>query len=271
MTRHQVLLPIAVTMTFAMVEGTALANKTYYADEGLTYSGNCGGVNLSSGFGNILLDLQTDGWSGTHYTDGSAWPQDFRESCSSGYGQNGPGYDNLYGDTKALTMFSGHGDQGDLFFSVPHNTVCDNYLGANSRLGSMNGSQAVVGLWYSCETLGEASLGGGANWQWTREQLGFWGDEYDGLAVYIHYFYLATGGYQGFLGWVPGQSNGAAWINEWMGYQPGLAIAYGTNAADCWNTYNNVRLKDNTLMTPRGGGPSCGSGQPAFTYCYNKD
>jgi hypothetical protein len=51
--------------------------------------------------------------------------------------------------------------------------------------------------------------------------------------------------------------------------EPAIAVAYGTSGTDCWNTFNQVSLKSNTLMTPRAGGPSCGGGQPAFFYCYN--
>jgi hypothetical protein len=109
----------------------AHATKTYYADEGLHYSGNGSSApDLVSDIGDMVSEMNSDGYNGLYFTDGGAWPQDFVEACSSQYG--GDGLDSSYGDAYAVSIFSGHGgaadvdagNQGFLYFSYQHDNTC---------------------------------------------------------------------------------------------------------------------------------------------------
>jgi hypothetical protein len=120
------------------------APYTFYIDGNTNYGTDhgCGtNNNLSDDTASLASQLIADGsWSGSHYTDTNAWPQDFFESCSSTYGAGG--LDNIYADASLLSVFSGHANSGFLTFAYPHNGVCDVSVGTNSRLGSMNGGQS---------------------------------------------------------------------------------------------------------------------------------
>jgi len=245
----------------------ALATKTLYADEGLTYkgAGHCASgtlPNLVSDVGQMVNDMKSDGYSGNYFSGLAAWPQDFREACSTTYGSGG--VDSYYADANAVSIFSGHGSASSVTFSDPHLGACQHNLGTNGRLGSMSGSGSVVGIYSSCDTLAESALPSGANNNWERENLGFKGLVDNGIGFLYSYFYsLSTEG------------NGSAWMDVFGGNsifattEPAIAVAYGTSGTDCWNTYNKVSLRSNTLMTPRSAGPACDGGQPAFFYCYN--
>lgn len=233
----------------------ASAYRTYFADEAMHYD-DCDGDTLVSDIDLMLETMDDDGWSGLYYPDGNAWTTDFRESCSTQYGFAGG--DVYAADSAALSIFSGHGGDGLLFFTDDV-FGCHHSLSQNGRLGSMAGSNAAVSIYASCLTL--HSLPQGANSQWVRQNLGFYDVVDNGLRKYYKRFYVDSE-------W----GNAEAWLDEFDGgglrrWEPATVVAYGSSSSNCWFNYDNVSLKLNHYMYPRPGGPSCEQGQPYFYYC----
>ena len=130
------------------------------------------------------------------------------------------------------------------------------------RLGSMNGADSGYGMWLTSCTLNTDSLVAEANHQWLQQQFGYHNspeikdDQPAWFARYVH------------SGW----TNRSAWLDQ-MEDRPGwftgdnspIVVTYGQNEADCNNLAQTLSLGNS--VAPRGGGPSCGQGQPYFWYC----
>jgi len=251
----------AIGVTFLAT--SAFAQATFYIDEatvfedahGCTYANN-----LNSATATLKGTLEYNGWTGVRYANVNAWPQDFMESCSTGYGAGG--LDSTYGDTKLLTVYAGHGNKGMLAWGYAHDGVCQVRFQNNLRLGSMNGSSAGYAMYVTSCTLHLSSLVDQANWQWVRQQFGYHNSPSVGDDSASEFF---DGTF--------GDSNKDSWLDHmedrpyWFtGDNSPVVVSYGSTSSDCMNTHNNARLGGNVLRSPRGGGPSCSSGQPAFFY-----
>jgi hypothetical protein len=250
----------------SMFCSNAWATKSYYIDEMTNYSnGNaCDIANVNTITSSLQTQLNSDGWSGTRYTEFSAWPQDLWEECSSNYGTNGEDF--YYGDNGFLTVFAGHGNAHLLGYSSTGNggtyngsTTCNTNLSNNSRLGEMDGAQAGFGMWLACSVVQSSELGTNM-WQSLRQQAGWQNSINIGNDEPLQ-FYNATSS----------QTNANAWINQMgtNGRKAIIATFSSTSVSDCWNVHNAAKLKGNVYNSPRNNGASCGGGQPSYYYCYS--
>jgi len=253
----------------------AQAAKTYYIEESTDYTGNgCQNADLNDVTWHLHESMSAAGWTGERWMNANAWPQDFMESCSTTYGSDGS--DNLYADTKSVAVYAGHGNVGLLAYGYKHSNRCTVDFSSNMRLGSMGGDIAAVAIWLVCDALQVASLPAEANYQWTRQQLGWTNTiAIDNWEPSV--FFDLTGTHLEGIGvfppvplvLVPGATNADAWLAVMGddGRHP-IAVSYGSSSSGCWTIHDNAKLKDDTYTSARPGSPTCGQGQPAFWYCY---
>lgn len=254
-----------ITAVSCAVSSNAIATPTYYIDECTNYeNGNaCDIANVNTITSTLQSALNADGWTGSRFTEFSAWPQDFWESCSSAYGTNGD--DSLYGDAHTLSVFAGHGNAHLLAFSSTGNggtfngsATCNVNMTSNMRLGEMSGAQAAFGMWLVCSALQSSELGSNM-WQSLRQQAG-WQNSISIGDNEPRDFYNATNS----------KTNANAWLDQMSsgGRNAILATFSGISVDDCWSVHNTAKLKGNIFNSPRNNGTSCGGGQPRYYYCY---
>jgi hypothetical protein len=244
----------AIGLATALASPAAHATKSYYIDQLVNYPSPCTQPTLFDDTTALKSRMDAASWTGSKFTDGSAWVQDFRESCSSSYGAGG--LDSSYADTKTLAVFSGHGSPATLYFGTAHDT-CNINLDNQARLGSMSGSTAAVGMYISCSTLNHngsgVPLSGG--YEWLQQQLGFHNLTGNQTAAYGSFFDdTAT------------KSNAQAWLDR-LWDQPAMVISYANGTGNCWDIANSAKLKADIFNSPRGSGPSCTAGQPLYQWC----
>jgi hypothetical protein len=255
-----------VTTTGIAVSSGVLAAPSYYIDECTNFSnGNsCDIATVNTITATLQSALDSSGWTGSRFTEFSAWPQDFWESCSSSYGTSGD--DSLYGDAHTLSVYAGHGSPHTLYFSSTGNggtyggsQRCFTDMTQNMRLGTMAGAQAAFGMWLACEVVQSSELGS-AMWQSLRQQAS-WQNTINIGDNEPRDFYNATSAKTNVNAWLDQMSSG--------GRDAILATFSSTSVTDCWNVHNAAKLKGNVWNTPRNNGAACGGGQPRYWYCYS--
>jgi hypothetical protein len=243
----------------------ASAIKRYYIEEVTDFTGNgCVGTDVNTVTAVLHQALINLGWAGQRWTEGDAWPQDWREACSSSFGAGG--LDSTWADTKLLAIYAGHGrvGGGNLNFGFAHDGECDNWLGNNSRLGAMSGAGAAYAAYLTSCTLKTTTLVSHANFQWVHQNLGFHNSpSIHGSAATAWFQCTST------------NSNTDCWLSAMEPDQNGdddnspIVVSYGVNADEAAEKRDYARLKGqypSSWMVPRGGGPACGAAPPVFWY-----
>lgn len=255
--------PLGLIIIAATFARQAVAQKGFIINESLDYTNHgCefGGnlANLNDVTASLSSALTSNAWTGNRFKDQNAQVRSFVESCSSSYGWSGvAGSDNVWGDSKTLTVFAGHGSVGQIMYNWPFEGKCSVDMAVNMRLGSMGGSGSGYGMWITSYTLQVASLPSKANFQWLRQQFG-WNNSPG----------VSTNEPRDFFNATVSNTNADAWLNEMQGNgREPVVVTQGTTSQHCWDTHDGARLKGNSLVNPRGGGPACLGSQPAFFYC----
>ena len=156
-----------------LVSTSALASKTYYIDEWVDFPApgmSCWQNDLNTVTSSLQSAMAADLWSGLRYVDASAWPQDFWEQ-----NRRAGGLDHLYGDTKSVTVYAGHGSPGTIYFG-PHAGACTASTWSDMRLGAGPGSTGALtalAVWLACEIPNVNLLGGETALNNVRQQLGW--------------------------------------------------------------------------------------------------
>jgi hypothetical protein len=257
-------LALASTIGLAAISlnKSSRAVSTYYIDEDVTYSSAVSPCSTNVNLNTVTASLQTamngdpyGAFTGHRYVDPAAWSTDFTESCSTGYGSGGA--DSTYADAYSVAVFAGHGNAGFLQFQTASSGACSLDFHNNMRLGSMNGAQAVVGIWLTCDTLDIASIPGEANWEWLQQQFGF-----------NNTIYINDNEPRDFFNASMTSSNVNAWINEFNnnGRKP-AAFSYGDSPSRCSMVQTDAQMGLGDFLGSRLSGPSCGGNQPVFYYC----
>jgi hypothetical protein len=262
MNRRFVAVPVLAAC--AALSPRALA-YTYYIDECTNFqNGNsCDIQNVNTITATLQQALSADGWSGERFTEFSAWPQDFWESCSTSYGTSGD--DSIYSDGHNLAVYAGHGNAHLLAFSSTGNggmyngsTSCLVDMTNNMRLGTMSGAQADFGMWLVCDALQSSELGTNM-WQSLRQQAG-WQNTIGIGDDEPRDFYNSTNTKTNVNAWLDQMSSG--------GRNAIVATFSSYSLQDCWNTHNAAMLRGGAYDSPRNNGATCGGGQPYYYYCY---
>jgi hypothetical protein len=259
----------SAALLFGIVVTTNAFAARYFIDESTDFTGNgCQNEDLNTITSSLRSRLDANGWTGSRFTNGSAYPQDFVENCSSSFGAGG--LDNAFSDGAVLSVYAGHGNVGAVQFGFARNNVCvvdmDGTFDMNGsgmmRLGQMSGAQAGFGVWLTSCTLRNGTLPSNANFQWLRQQFGYHNSPSIGDNTPREWYDD-----------IDPKSNKQAWLDA-MEDKPGLftgdnspmVVSYGSTSANCTSTHNSTMLK-RQILQPRGGGPSCGGGLPAFFWC----
>ena len=112
--------------------GAGAQDFTFYLGEHTDFL-QCGGSDLNTITPQLADFLRNRGWSGVHFMEASAWPQDLKEdSIGSG------GVDTFWGDARNLSAYAGHGFTDSRFglsYGIPHNGKCTLDIDAEMRLG----------------------------------------------------------------------------------------------------------------------------------------
>jgi hypothetical protein len=218
---------LALALSASTLASMAMAAPlTFYMDEVTQYSDvtMCTNVNLNTVSESLASAMRADGWSGSRYVNAGAWPQDFRDrSLDSG------GLDDLYGDSKSVTLFAGHGAAGLLTFR-PRSGVCSARANSNMALGAgSTGGQSAIGIWLSCEMLGSGLLDESTSAYRRmnlRQSLGW-----------INSIGIGDNEARDFYNASKSLSNKDAWLRQMQGNgrQPmALTATTATDAATCW-------------------------------------
>jgi hypothetical protein len=120
--------------------------KSYYIDEWVNFPSPgqaCSQNDLNTVTASLQSAMPADAWSGPRYVNASVWPQDFWEQ------NRAAGLDHLYGDTKSVTIYAGHGSPGTIYFG-PHNGACTASTASQMRLGAGPGSTGASAILGSC-------------------------------------------------------------------------------------------------------------------------
>lgn len=258
--------PALVFAALVAVSANARAALTYFIDEVTDYGNGCDADDLNTVTTSLRSALDANGYTGVRYKNADAWPQDFMETCNSSlYGAG-----NDQADQRLLAIFAGHGNTGILGWGTKRDNVCLVNLGQRRsnlgvmRLGQMDHAAAGYGVWIASCVLKKSSLADNANYQWLNQQFGF----HNSPAIEAHqpkdWFNAVNGG----------KSNKQAWLDEledkqglFTGDNSPMVVSYATSSSLCTQMHNSKRLVAQ-ILTPRGGGPTCGGSPPAFSYCY---
>ena len=236
------------------------AASTYFIDESTAYAGSCSNnENLNVVSASLKTAMDARSFTGARYVNSSAISGDFTESCSPSFGVGGvhAGLDSIYGDSKSVVVFAGHGGAGFFYFQTPWWGQCYTQMSSNMRLGAMSGSQATVGIWLSCDSLsidGPSSWDNQANSQWLQQQFGF-----------NNTISIGDNEARDFFNATNTSSNVNAWINKFNNQGRGpVAISYGDTSTRIDLVHNSARMYQRTFLGARGGWNSCQSAQPGF-------
>lgn len=249
-----------------VASSSALAAPSYYIDECTNFqNGNsCDIATVNTITATLQTALNASGWTGSRFTEFSAWPQDFWESCSTTYGTSG--VDSFYADAHTLAVYAGHGSAHRVYFSSTGNggtyggaPRCFIDMTQNMRLGNMAGASAAFGMWLACEVIQSSELGS-AMWQSLRQQ-----------ASWQNSIAIGDDEPRDFFNATSAKNNVNAWLDQMSsgGRDAILATFSSISGTDCWNVHNAAKLKGNVWNTPRNNGAACGGGQPLYYYCYS--
>ena len=239
--------------------------SSFWIDESTDFTGNgCQNSDLNNVGGPLDTALRTDFWFGDYWLNPDAWPQDFLESCSSTFGSGG--LDNVAMDARYLAVYAGHGNTGRLQYGFQNSGRCNVNLSTNSRLGSMNGSQAGFVMYLTSCTLRVENTTTYANAQWLRQQFGY----HNSPSIHSQ---SPAGWWQRLWTQSP-TSNKTQWLDTMEFDIDGdednspVVVSHGSTASQAASVRDTANLITGPWYSngPRSGGPACGAGQPAFFY-----
>jgi hypothetical protein len=229
--------------------------KTYMIEEHTNYVGNgCPNTNLNTVTSALRDRLNQAGWTGLRYTNALAWPQDWKDTCKSGY-------DSSYTDNNTLAVFAGHGSSGTLQHAYIRGGVCNATFQNDMRLGMMGGKKAAYGMWLSCNAL---QIVQNASSQWLRQHFGWLNSIAIGdLEPYYWFDKLDP------AGWLQ-YTNKGSWLNTMKGggRQPVVVTFSDVSANQCWAVHNDANLFYESYRTPRPNQPAgCAEQYPLNYWC----
>jgi hypothetical protein len=262
-------LSAAVLMSSLWVTGEARA-QDFWIDEATDFTGNgCPNDDVNTVTKSLRSELVNNSWIGDRMVNADAWPQDFTESCNDALFRDG----NDIADLRLLTVYAGHGfregNKSGVQFGTARAGLCSVTFATSrrpevgtARLGQMAHARAGFSAWITSCSMGRNFLAEGINFQWVNQNFGF--DNSPAIeASQPKDWFRAIGS----------KSNKEAWLDEmedkqglFTGDNNPIVVSYSSTSSLCTDMHNNKRLKAQ-ILKPRGGGPTCGAGLPAFIWC----
>lgn len=228
------------------------AGKGFYIDETTDFTGNgCENADLNDVTSSLQTSLVNNGWTGLRYTDRNAWPQDFIEQTFGGMN----GLDQLYGDTRTLAVYAGHGNRALIQFGFMRLNRCVVTLDSDSRLGTLAGDRAEYAMYITSCTLNLDSLRRHLNNQ-IRQSFGY----HNSPTVKDDQprdFFEATNNLDNAHAWITEMEDKVGWFT---GDNSPMVLTTGANPNDCVAVRNAARLRAGVLLTdpPEPLGAGCG-------------
>ncbi len=217
------------------------AQKTYYLDESTDFSGNgCENADLNTVTASLRDALNANGWSGSRFTNASAWPQDYYESTFAGLS----GVDSSFGDNATFTVYAGHGNRALLQFGFMRLNRCTVNLQSQARLGLLGGNKAIYAMYVTSCTLHLAELGQNFNHE-IRQQFGY----HNSPAVKDDQprdFFNATNDKTNARAWIDEMEDRAGWFT---GDNSPLALTHGLDSSHCAWVRDTAKLRAGSLLS----------------------
>ena len=193
--------------------------------------------------------LDSDGWSGTRWTNINAWPEDYIE-------QNFGGIDHIAGDSNTLSVYAGHGNRARLQFGFRRNGLCTVTLDNNSRHGTQGGDEAAYMMYVTSCTIHKDSLSRHFD-QVVRQSFGY----HNSPSVKDNQpreFYKETDDTDNYVAWREEMEDRPGWFT---GDNSPITLTFGLSSNHCRWVRNTARLKAGIILYD--------APEPDAWYCYN--
>lgn len=245
--------PLAMTtatLVVLLLSGSALADgPNYWIDESTDFTGNgCENSDLNDVTSSLKSRLDSDGWSGTRWTNSNAWPEDFIE-------QDLGGFDHVAGDSRTLSVYAGHGNRALIQFGFQRGGRCTVSFPASTRLGTQGGDNAAYAMWVTSCTVHLDSLSRHFNQQ-VRQTFGY----HNSPSVKDNQprdFYEETDGLRNSRAWIEEMEDRSGWFT---GDNSPIALTFGVSQSHCGWVENTAKLRDRVLLSD--------APEPHAWYCY---
>lgn len=226
--------------------------KRYFIDESTDFTGNgCSNADLNDVTSSLRTCLNDSGWTGNRYTNASAWPQDFYEQTLAGLA----GLDNLYGDTKTLAVYAGHGNRALLQFGFQRSGRCLVTLDTQARLGTLAGDDAAYAMYVTSCTINLDSLSRHFDQQ-IRQSFGY----HNSPPVKDDQprdFFEETDDLDNAHAWIEEMEDRPGWFT---GDNSPITLTLGQGSSHCDWVRNTAKLRAGTLLSD--------APQPHSWYCW---
>jgi hypothetical protein len=228
-----ILLPAIV---FASSKSFAVHN--YWIDESTDFTGNgCPNADLNDVTSSLKSRMDSDGWSGTRWTNANAWPEDYIE-------QNLGGIDHITSDARSVAVYAGHGNRALIQFGFQRNGRCTVTADNNMRLGTQGGNDASYMMYITSCTIHTDSLSRHFNQQ-IRQSFGY----HNSPSVKDNQpreFYKDTDSVDNVVAWREEMEDRPGWFT---GDNSPITLTFGTDSSHCQTVKNTARLRDRDLLT----------------------
>jgi hypothetical protein len=225
------------------------AGARYWIDESTDFTGNgCENADLNDVTSSLKSRLDSDGWSGTRWTNANAWPEDFIE-------QNLGGIDQVAGDDETLSVYAGHGNRALIQFGFRRNGRCTVSFPASTRLGTQGGDGAAYAMWVTSCTVNLDSLSSHFASQ-VRQVFGY----HNSPSVKDNQprdFYEETDSLRNERAWIEEMEDRPGWFT---GDNSPIALTFGVSPSHCSWVQSNAKLRNRSLLSD--------ALEPHTRYCY---
>ncbi len=226
------------------------AGPNYWIDESTDFTGNgCENTDLNDVTSSLRNRLNSDGWSGTRWTNRNAWPEDFIE-------RDFGGIDHVAGDNQTLSVYAGHGNRALFQFGFRRGGRCTITLDGNARLGTRGGNDAAYGMYVTSCTINTDSLSRHFNQQ-IRQSFGY----HNSPSVKDNQprdFYEETDNTDNYVAWREEMEDRPGWFT---GDNSPITLTFGVDSSHCNWVKNTARLRDRSLLS--------NAPEPHRWYCYS--
>jgi hypothetical protein len=229
---------ILTLVAWLLISNMAQANHNYWIDESTDFTGNgCQNADLNDVTSSLSSTLNSDGWSGTRWTNANAWPEDFIE-------QNLGGIDHVAADSKTLAVYAGHGNRALIQFGFQRNGRCTVTFDASSRHGTQGGDEAAHMMYVTSCTIHTDSLSRHFNQQ-VRQSFGY----HNSPSVKDNQprdFYEETDSEDNIVAWREEMEDRPGWFT---GDNSPITLTFGTSESHCNTVKNGARLRDQAYIS----------------------
>lgn len=217
---------------------SAAAQTTYWIDESTDFTGNgCENTDLNDVTSSLRNRLNSDGWTGTRWTNVNAWPEDFIE-------RDFGGIDDQAGDNALFSIYAGHGNRALLQWGFRRNGRCTITLDGNARQGRQGGDRAAYMMYVTSCTINTDSIARHFD-QEVRQSFGY----HNSPPVKDNQprdFFEATNSLRNSRAWIEEMEDRPGWFT---GDNSPIALTFGLDSSHCGWVQDTARLRGGVLRS----------------------